>query len=188
MIKRDNIFQTYTEALHNQLNSLGFCINFLIMTVAQKMTPVNIWWCSSCILCCIIAHVPFVLLVLQWLIPQKQLRPRCQVLNYYSFGNYVSLLSHPLLPKIPSFTSCLPTELCLCVLVEANGEEKRRRQAKTKEGLGHCAWKDHSSCSSGVSGWDVWYPLLEKKNELHNTCLQLKWAPLFQMMCWMHFS
>lgn len=69
----------------------------------------------------------------------------------------------------------------LCVPVEANGEEKRRRQAKTKEGLGHRPWKDHSPCSSGVSGWDVWYPFLEK-SELHNTCLQLKWAPLFLMI------
>lgn len=74
---------------------------------------------------------------------------------------FVSLQAHARLPESPSFTSCLLTVLCPCMPVETNGEEKRRRNAKTKEGLGHCSWKDHSSCSSGVSGWDVWYPFSE---------------------------
>lgn len=81
---------------------------------------------------------------------------------------FVSLQS--LLPKIPSCTSYLPTVLCPCMLVETNGEEGRRCKAKTKEGLGHRSRKDHSSCSSGVSGWDVWYPFFLRKASF-TTCV-----------------
>lgn len=98
---------------------------------------------------------------------------------------FVSLQS--LLPKIPSCTSYLPTVLCPCMLVETNGEEGRRCKAKTKEGLGHRSRKDHSSCSSGVSGWDVWYPFFfVEQSKLHNMCPELKRASLVGMMLYVY--
>lgn len=67
------------------------------------------------------------------------------------------------------------------MLVETNSQEKRRRKAETEEGLGHRSREDHSSCSSGVSGWDVWYPFFVKRT-LDDLCSELKRASFFGMV------